>query len=429
MFVRQNETLLAIILTLFFQIHTLTAQSSQGITVQEIHFEGLKKTRVNYLRQFLSSKEGIATDSTTLKNDVQYLVNLVAVANASYQVDTLEEGLSITYKIEEALTAFPIINFGGVRGNFWFQLGFTDANWLGKGIQLSSFYQVNDGRNNFNLYYRVPFISGSRWGASGSFFKYASIEPLFFGDNTVFYNYDNTSIGATGIYQIDRNHNIEFGGTFFVEEYEKNSRHQGEVTPGPDSRVEEKVLGKLMHRIGRINYHYYLLKGFDNIANGQAVFNFDDQSWFFIFLNDTRYFKRIGKKGNLASRLRLGISTNNDTPFAPFVLDSYFNIRGSGNRIDRGTATAVLNLEYRHSFYDQGKFAGQVVAFSDLGTWRKPGGDFNELVNGTTLRHFIGGGVRLIYKKAFNAIFRLDYGIDLHNFDQRGVVVGLGQYF
>ena len=43
--------------------------------------------------------------------------------------------------------------------------------------------------------------------------------------------------------------------------------------------------------------------------------------------------------------------------------------------------------------------------------------------------HFIGGGLRFIYKNAHNAIIRLDYGIDLYNFNERGFVVGLGQYF
>ena len=129
------------------------------------------------------------------------------------------------------------------------------------------------------------------------------------------------------------------------------------------------------------------------------------------------------------ARFRFGISTNTNTPFAPFVLDSQVNIRGSGNRIDRGTAAFILNLEYRQTVFDLANFAGQIVAFSDAGTWRNPGGSFKDLLDRDNFRHFVGGGVRLIYKRAFNAIFRLDYGIDLFDFQQRGFVVGLGQYF
>ncbi len=128
-------------------------------------------------------------------------------------------------------------------------------------------------------------------------------------------------------------------------------------------------------------------------------------------------------------RLRLGLATNNDTPFAPFVLDSYVNIRGSGNRIDRGTGSAILNVEYRQTFYDKDRYAGQLVAFSDLGTWRTPGAPFNDFTNPDNFRHFVGGGFRIIYKKAFNAMLRLDYGVDVYDFDQRGFVLGFGQYF
>ena len=115
--------------------------------------------------------------------------------------------------------------------------------------------------------------------------------------------------------------------------------------------------------------------------------------------------------------------------FAPFVIDSRLNIRGSGNRIDRGTGQVILNAEFRQSVFDVGNVAGQVVGFSDLGTWRNPGGDFADFVDRENFRHFIGLGVRLIYKRAFDAILRLDYGIDIYNSSQRGFVIWLWPIF
>lgn len=407
----------------------MNAQNSWGLQVEEINYTGLKKTKTSYLQRFIESTVGTELDLTQLAKDVQQLKNLNSVANATYQLDTLAGKLKLTFDIEEAITFFPIINFGGVRGNFWYQLGFTDANWLGLGHQLTAFYQNNDRRDNFSIYYRHPYINGTEWGISGSLLKWASVEPLYFSDQTVFYDYDNYSVGATGIYEIGRQHWLEFGGTFFIEEYRKNERHAEVATPGPDALRQSKLLAKLIHQYNRVNYHFFYQSGFDNTANAQLVYNFYDNTWFEILLNDTRYFKRVGKKGNLAARLRLGISTNNDTPFAPFVLDSYVNIRGSGNRIDRGTAAIILNLEYRHTFFDRRRFAGQFVAFSDMGTWRNPGGSFSDLLEDDNFRHFMGGGIRVIYKKAYNAIFRLDYGVDIHNLNQRGFVLGIGQYF
>jgi outer membrane protein assembly factor BamA len=415
-------------LVFVFKILTINILNAQ-LSVEFVAFSGLKKTKETYLQRFLENEIGADFSFEKLEKEVQNLKNLNAVANAEFQIDTTGNDVKITYEIEEALTLFPIVNFGGVEGNVWFQLGFTDLNWLGKGMQLSAFYQNNDWRNNFSLYYRVPYIKGSRWGASVSFLKWASREPLYFDEGEVLYDYDNLSFGATTIYELGFNHNIEFGGSYFIEDYGKSAQQSIENPPGPETLQQPKALIKLLHNLNRINYHYFYLFGFLNTINIQTVNNINDGTWFNIVLNDTKFFKRIGKKGNLGGRLRLGLSTNNDTPFAPFVLDSHVNIRGAGNRIDRGTGVLVLNLEYRHTIFDRKLFAGQVVGFSDVGTWRNPGGDLGDLTEIDNLRPFAGGGIRIIYKKAFDAVLRLDYGVDLRDVEERGFVLGFGQYF
>ena len=158
------------------------------------------------------------------------------------------------------------------------------------------------------------------------------------------------------------------------------------------------------------------------------MYNTVDENWFNTLQFQGRSFKRFGEKGNLAMRLRLAISTNNDTPFAPFVVDSHVNLRGVGNRIDRGTAQVVFNSEYRHTVHDSKRWAGQLVAFSDIGTWRNPGGNFSDLWNSDHFRHFIGGGFRVIYQKVFGAILRVDYGFDVFNKNQNGIVIGPVSY-
>ncbi|MEM9824856.1 MAG: outer membrane protein assembly factor, partial [Bacteroidota bacterium] len=336
---------------------------------------------------------------------------------------------AVKFTIDESITFAPLVNFGGVRGNIWYQFGFTDINWLGRGMQLTTFYQNIDRRHNFSIYYRLPYWRGSRWGTAVSILRFASTEPLFFDEGTVYYDYENLSFGGTGIYELSRHHFIELGGTYFVERYRKTEDQDLEVTPGPDQLTQPKFLFKFIHQIRRINYDYYFLDGFAWMTNIQTVYNFEENDWFHILLSDLTYFRRLSFNGNLAFRLRVGISTNTSTPFAPFVLDSHVNIRGSGNRIDRGTATLILNTEYRQRFFDYRNFAGQVVVFSDLGTWRNPGGSFEDLVTEENLRHFVGLGFRIIYKKAFNAIFRLDYGVDIRNTSERGLVLGIGQYF
>ena len=102
-----------------------------------------------------------------------------------------------------------------------------------------------------------------------------------------------------------------------------------------------------------LNYNYQYVSGFANDLNLESVTTIGYDDFFYKILNISRLFFRLGGEGNLGFRLRLGISTNKDSPFVPFVLDNYINVRGSGNRVSRGTAEMTINSEYRHTLYDQ----------------------------------------------------------------------------
>ena len=399
--------------------------------IQKLNWEGLKRHRVSYLNHFLTQDLGQSIDSIALAQDLQRLVNLPSVSQAQARIDSTEEGWNLTVSIEEAWTLFPIVNFGGIRDNIWGQVGATELNLLGGGIQATAYYLNNDRQHNGQLYLRVPYLWGSRWGASLNLLQWGSIEPLYFEENPTFYIYQNRTVGLSLIRELDYQHWIELGASYFVESYVKDARHLGEVTMGPDSARIPKALYKLTHNLDRINYHFYALSGWQLRQYAQMITYVPAQGRenFYIYWADFLYFKTLGDRGNLASRFRAGLSVNQESPFAPFVLDSQVNIRGSGNRIDRGTAVLVWNLEYRHAIWDRNRFAAQLVAFSDAGTWREPGGELNDLLSAETFQHFIGGGVRFIYKNAHNAMLRLDYGLDWRMPERRGIVIGVGQYF
>ncbi|MEQ8811791.1 MAG: hypothetical protein RIE59_22170, partial [Imperialibacter sp.] len=76
---------------------------------------------------------------------------------------------------------------------------------------------------------------------------------------------------------------------------------------------------------------------------------------------------------------------------------------------------------------DGNKIAGQGVVFTDLGTWRLPGGNFKDFTMSKNMKSFSGAGLRLIYKHGFDTVLRIDYG---HDFRESGdFVFGIGQYF
>lgn len=396
-----------------------------------IEFEGLKKTKTSFIERYLTIEVGQEADSAILEENRQRLVNLEMFSDVQYSLDVRDKGLSLTFHFTELFTLLPILSFGGLEGgNFWLQAGFNEANLGGRGQKLTAFYQYYD-RHSLVVATQFPRINGSKWDLNLNFVKWSTLEPLYFSEGTTLYNYDNFTYGATTSYHFNYQRRLEFGGAYFTENYNKAAEQNSEVTAGPESAFRRKLLAKVIHYYDKINYSKgFLLDGFSHTTVSEFVHSFEEtDNAFFIVFHDFRLFKVYNKKHNFAMRARIGLSTNEESPFAPFVLDSYLNIRGVGNRVDRGTGVVVVNTEYRRLFCDLPAFAIQGVAFADTGTWRTPGGELSDFMRSRNMELFAGLGVRFIYKKALNTTLRFDYGIDLQDTQISGFVVGVGQYF
>lgn len=407
------------------------------------HFEGLARTQVQYL---VSQSKVLKADSlpgnlalhlppgqeltATLNELRQQLINLPAITNADFIIDsTADQPSAVNWQIEEARTLFPLLDLGGVKDNFYYLVGFSNFHFRGRGQSLTAFYQNIDGEHNYYVGFTNPNLKGSPSGYQIESQRYAAIEPLYF-PAPVSYVYANLSFGAGLSYTTPNLHIFRFGLSNFYEHYQKTEPER--TTPGPNELDLNKGLLKLSHTHRNLDFHWERLEGMVHETVFQAVRTFNSNADNFVIgWHDFRYYKMKGRFGNLALRLRVGLSTNVNSPFAPFVLDSQVNIRGSGNRIDRGTAQLILNLEYRHTVWKdtRDRFAVQAVGFSDLGSWRNPGGEISDVWDEENFRHFVGGGVRLISLKAYNAVLRLDYGVDVRNTRERGFVAGFGQYF
>lgn len=411
-----------LILCGLFVVVSISNALSQHIN--EIRFQGLNKTRLSYIAQFVTLKKGDELDSIKLEKSIQQLLNLEIINEVNSEVTVIDGSVTIIINCKESGTLLPIFHFGSVKDNFWFRVGGSEINFLGKGHKLHAYYQYNR-LHSLLIGYAIPRMFQSSWDINMSLVNWSSIEPLYFQEGTSFYNYNNKTIGLAISYNFNYVQRLTIGASFFNERYKKDDK----MPFGPDNVIKEKWLGKLIYYVNHQNYHYYMVNGWSNTLNMETVVTNGEQVPFYIFFNDLKYFRQYGKKYNLAARVRVGLSTNNESPFAPFVLDSYVNIRGAGNKVDRGTGTITFNIENRFTGIDRIKVAAQAVLFTDIGSWRLPSGGFDDFVNVDVFRVFSGIGVRAIYKKNFNAIFRIDYGVDLLDTQQHGLVIGVGQYF
>ncbi|PRX56413.1 POTRA domain-containing protein [Flagellimonas meridianipacifica] len=402
----------------------------QTPTIASLKIQGNEKTKTSFLEKIIKLEVGTSLDTTKMEEDMYRLKRLPSVSHAYYQVSEsfAENQVDVVYGIEENFTLIPFASiFTSNDDEFAFRVGLQEFNVLGRNITLGGFYQ-RDIFDSFGAHIRAPNIFGRRWGLALSYQDLTTEEPVFLDNGSADYRYNNESIEALVLFQLNFKNRFEFGINFFTEDYQFLS---GDTDPSvPLALRVNKHLLKLLYNYDAIKFHYQYLSGFKSSLNLQYVRSDDGQlPPFWIGFNDFTYFLRVGEKGNWASRLRLGLSSNLDTPFAPFAVDNNLNIRGVGNLIDRGTAAIVLNTEYRHTLIDKDWFVLQSNVFVDGGSWRNPGGDFSDFGDDQNLRIYPGMGLRFIHKRIFNAIFRIDYGQGITPNSSRGVVFGIGQYF
>ncbi|MGB6154186.1 MAG: outer membrane protein assembly factor [Pricia sp.] len=402
---------------------------AQQNVVTDVKIQGTERTNPAFLKNLVGLKSGMPLDSLLMDTDVTRLKRLPSISHAYYQVfSSPEGGHNVYYNIEENFTLIPYANlFSSSDDDFAFRIGLQEFNLLGRNITLGGFYQY-DNFHSYGVGLRAPYLFGPKLGLSVNYQNFTTQEPVFFDNTTADYRYNNRGLEVMGLYEFNFKNRIELGGSLFTEDYEYLF---GATNPNvPRSLSVDKHLFKLIYNFDSIKYYYQYLEGFRSTLNFQYVGSSDEAlPEFLIGFNDFVYFRRIGGKGNWASRLRLGLASNIDTPFAPFTVDNNLNIRGVGNTIDRGTGSVVLNTEYRQTLIDKNWFVLQGNVFVDGGSWRNPGGDFSDFGDDRNIRIYPGIGLRLMHKRIFNAIFRIDYGYGITKNASQGIVFGIGQYF
>ncbi|MDT0556294.1 POTRA domain-containing protein [Constantimarinum sp. W242] len=398
-------------------------------TISEIVIQDNKKTKTSFIKKLARVKEGHVLDTTKLEADIIRLKRLPASSHAYYQVHKKDDGTyKVVYGFEENFTIIPSANVYTTNDDeFAFRLGLYEFNGLGRGLIFGGFFQ-RDIFNSYAINFRAPYLFSNKIGIAFNYQNLTTQEPVFLDEGVADYKYNNTSYEVLGLYEFSLKHKVAAGVNYFTETY---NYIEGATNPEvPQDLKVKKLLYKVLYEFNAVDTYYQYFEGFKSLFNFQYVTTRSDAlPEFLIGFNDFIYYKRVGERGNWANRLRLGVASNNDSPFAPFAVDNNLNIRGVGNTIDRGTAAIVLNTEYRHTLFEKDWFVLQSNVFVDGGSWRNPGGDFGDFGDNQNLRIYPGVGLRFIHKRIFNTVFRIDYGYGITKDATNGFVFGIGQYF
>lgn len=410
-------------LVLLFIVFT-TAASARPLS--RIRFEGLLRSEETFVVRLLKSKAGEQIDLDRLEADAQRLRNTHLFSRVEVRVESSKEGEDAVFKVEEVLTLIPIVRLGVIKDSFFLQLGATENHFAGKGITLSAYYQYYD-RHSVALLYRDPFFFSSQWGWAwevGSFSTLEPLDPRAFG-SAVSYEVDRRLLLGFLRYEPSAGDTLELGGGGLFEKYKKRSG----VASAPEILQFEKPSAKLRLTRDRRNFRDGRIEGFRISLNPEVVYTLPDDSLFGKQEMEWIAHRLVASQGNFGLRLKVGLATNEDTPYPPFVIDSQLNVRGAGNRVRRGTAELTLNLGYDHTVARARWLTLQLGAFLDFSTVRTPGQGVDTLFAYDNQFLYGGTGLRFLFPDLYHAILRLDWGINLRNVAQNGVVIGTGRYF
>lgn len=428
----------------FFLLATsFSALAQTEGTINKLDFTGIKKTKPSFLNRIVKVKVGSQLDSLKIKTDIERLKRLDGVAYATFKVEADGANYAVTYDIKENFSIIPGARIGQANdGSFSFRVSAFEFNGLGRNITFGGFYQreVFDG---FGVFLNHPYLFTNKLGLGVNYQDVTTQQPIFFFDRTgddvvkTQTNYTFTRTGPEVIlfYEKDFNNRFEFGVRYFKDEYQVIEGDEDNILIDGLSDKPEPEANQLQTRLSYeyvdIDLTYQYTEGFRNRLEGSYFFGTEGLlQTEYLLNNTTQYFKRLGTSGNLATQLQIQYSNPISSEFTPLTIDNQLNTRGSGNTIDRGTAVFALNTEYRHTLYEKNWFVLQGNSFVDVSAVRRPGLDFDQLIEEEKLRIYPGVGVRFIHKRIFNAVVRLDYGFNVFgNGDAGGLVFGIGQYF
>ncbi len=438
---RRISAFLTLLLLVLSAISFAQENGSQK-NIAELTFTGNKKTKSDFLYRLVKVKIGQALDKEKIELDIERLKRLDGIAFAEYTIKDTENGYLVNYDLVENFSIIPGLRIGQANDDsFSFRASVFEFNGLGRNITYGGFYQ-REVFDSFGFFIEHPYLLTNKLGLGFNYQDLTTQQPIFFPTQQVNYTFRRRGPEIKLFYELNFNNRFELSSKIFKEEYEiieGDPQNAGKDETNTIEPSANKAMFRAQHEYVDIDLEYHQISGFQNTAELQYFSgNTDILRTEYIFNNTSSYYRRIGKKGNWASRLQLSLSNDvekDESSFVPIVIDNQLNVRGAGNTPARGTASIAFNTEYRHTLIEKDWFVLQSNTFLDVAGVRKPGEDFGTALETNNLKVYPGIGIRLIHKRIFNAVIRIDYGfralgrLNNEQVQESGIVFGIGQYF
>lgn len=380
---------------------------SWPVRIDGLELHGLSTTQSSVIVRELPWRAGEVVSQAQWELGVARLWNTDLFSRIDARVERLGELTVAVFDLEEHFSLNPLISFGVGGGRFWFRLGATDNNWLGRALEWGARYERFDAYNGGQGWLRDPRLFGQRVGGTLQLDYLMRPRP----------NYSRRRLAGMLELSAEPDAITDVGARLEVFHDDYVTPLEGEPVL-PPALTAAQLTGHV--RVGRIDtvrlrrtgWSFEVRETVVAASSGPSPVALQNQL-------EALGFWMLGERFNVALRGQAGWSSAVPTELG-YWLGGLDLIRGYADGVVRTERYALANAEFRATLFDSTWFAVVAAAFVD-----------GALADEHGLRGLLsaGGGVRLLVPKLVKTGIRADLAVTLTGVPALGVSLGVYQFF
>lgn len=401
----------------------------ERLVIRAVEFDGLKRTKTRVVEREFEFVLDQPTTRGDLEETAQRLRNMHLFSTVEYELEPLEDGYLIRFRVLERWTILPVFKGSSGGGVNQLLIGIYDINVLGRYLEMGVQYERLGPTNSGVVWFRDPRLFDQRLWFGADVWHTNRIYTLYDADGEI-----------EGGYLLNRNL-ISFGIEKEWKWWLKGGLRLQLVNDetsydlvDDDVRLQQiqrglpedefRIQPGISFSLGRLNYDNYRVDGvLLNLRFDGSDTTLGSSMSFASVESDFFFAKTLPFKSTLALRWLVGISSTESEPHYYFI-GGFDRVRGFLDARFRGPAHTTANLEYRIPSLDTSWVVLQHIVFTDVASVGDGVSDFTEITAASA-----GAGLRVISPRIFRFTVRLDYALSLVNEGDSSLSFGVQQFF
>lgn len=348
-------------LFLLFSATVLFAQENQSEETWKIDSIAIHKnwrTRDKIILRELQFQPGDKVDKEMLDKSISQVWNIGSFSRVEYSIDSItptSDVLNLTAK--DAFNFVPYVTVSGNKDDKNLSMGFSDANFLGRNIDLSISGNIGTYKSNYKLSVGIPrqllyknmTLSFSVSSGSGNNFRYEKDEQV----SAVAYRTKQISGGIGNPWHTDYEYTFSPNFSWSVFQHKTDTSLVDTEVPFVDDYTINYLTLSLGESIGLINRIRHQRNGY-SVSGGYGIgIGLDSKSPTYHSIGfGASYYKTFNKVVELSASYSTGYTTS-ITPSIIHYMSSR-DVKGiiNGQESGQGHYNGKLNSSFTYFYFD-----------------------------------------------------------------------------